>query len=265
MAKKALCVGINDYPGTANDLQGCVNDAQGWAEALTTHFGFPAADVKLLLNAQATKAIVLANLKALLAGAQSGDILVFTNSSHGTYVPDTSGDEPKYDEAMCPYDIPNHLIVDDELRTIFATIPDGVRVTVISDSCFSGTVTRVVNQDPDRRPRWLDPELLGRPFLKPAQFTVAHPRSAEKYPQSKMKEILLSGCTDKEYSYDANIGGTFHGAMSYYALQVIREANYRITYATLHKRLLQQLAKEGYDQHPQLEGKAANKRRLIFS
>ncbi|WP_349769079.1 caspase family protein, partial [Zoogloea sp.] len=27
MSKKALCIGINDYPGTQNDLSGCVNDA----------------------------------------------------------------------------------------------------------------------------------------------------------------------------------------------------------------------------------------------
>ena len=28
MALKALCIGINDYPGTQSDLHGCVNDAQ---------------------------------------------------------------------------------------------------------------------------------------------------------------------------------------------------------------------------------------------
>ncbi len=27
MSKKALCIGINDYPGTQNDLSGCVNNA----------------------------------------------------------------------------------------------------------------------------------------------------------------------------------------------------------------------------------------------
>jgi hypothetical protein len=27
MAKKVLCIGINDYPGTDSDLSGCVNDA----------------------------------------------------------------------------------------------------------------------------------------------------------------------------------------------------------------------------------------------
>ncbi len=33
MSKKALCIGINDYPGTQNDLSGCVNDANDWAAA----------------------------------------------------------------------------------------------------------------------------------------------------------------------------------------------------------------------------------------
>jgi hypothetical protein len=28
MAKHALCIGINDYPGTKMDLDGCVNDAK---------------------------------------------------------------------------------------------------------------------------------------------------------------------------------------------------------------------------------------------
>ena len=36
MSKKALCIGINDYPGTANDLSGCVNDANDWVAELTT-------------------------------------------------------------------------------------------------------------------------------------------------------------------------------------------------------------------------------------
>jgi hypothetical protein len=31
----ALCIGLNDYPGTGSDLAGCVNDANDWAEELT--------------------------------------------------------------------------------------------------------------------------------------------------------------------------------------------------------------------------------------
>ena len=33
--KKAVCIGINNYPGIFNDLKGCVNDANDWADLLT--------------------------------------------------------------------------------------------------------------------------------------------------------------------------------------------------------------------------------------
>ena len=86
-----------------------------------------------------------------------------------------------------------------------------------------------------------------------------------KYPESKMPDVLVSGCTDKEYSYDALIGETYHGAMTYFALQAIKEANYQITLQQLHRRLLFLLDNEGYNQHPQLEGKTANKKKRIFT
>ena len=34
MAKNALCIGINNYPGTHMDLQGCATDANDRAAAL---------------------------------------------------------------------------------------------------------------------------------------------------------------------------------------------------------------------------------------
>jgi len=34
MTKKALCVGINDYPYDGSDLNSCVNDARAWADLL---------------------------------------------------------------------------------------------------------------------------------------------------------------------------------------------------------------------------------------
>jgi len=271
MAKKALCVGINDYPGEGSDLNGCVNDAKAWVALLVEKYGFASADVKVLLDAQATKANVIAGLKALLAGAKSGDVLVFTNSSHGTYVADTSGDEPAYDEALCPYDCDQNLIVDDELRELFTDLKKGASLTVISDSCHAGTVTRAavaenlpgLRTPDDRRVRFLNPALIGRPIL--ANPWAARAKGRTKYPQSRMKEVLLSGCTASEYSYDALIGGRYHGAMTYYALKAIRDAKYKITYQQLQSRLLFMLDEAEYPQHPQLEGRKANKKRQIFS
>ncbi|MBI1764856.1 MAG: caspase family protein [Acidobacteria bacterium] len=265
MSKKALCVGINDYPyGEENDLRGCLNDAHGWAQLLKTHFGF--TDVKLLLDAQATKANILAGLKDLLAGAKAGDVLVFTNASHGTYVADKDGDEPKYDEAICPYDVDKNLIIDDELRVLFAGLPKGVSLTVISDSCHSGSVTRaVVGDTPDqRRHRFLHPSLRGAKALSTAELKAAD-KKKEKYPEEGMNEILLSGCKSNQYSSDATIDGQPHGAMTYYAIKAITEANYQLTYEELLAQLVPALDEEGYDQVPQLEGKALHKQKQIFT
>ncbi len=145
MTKRAFCVGINDYPIEGADLRGCINDATGWAALLADHFDFARSDITMLNDSDATKKNILSGLKDLLAGAGYGDVLVFTNSSHGSYIPDTSGDErDRYDEVICPYDIRDNPLVDDELRELFADVPRGVKLTVISDSCHSGNVTRVI-------------------------------------------------------------------------------------------------------------------------
>jgi hypothetical protein len=269
--KKALCVGINDYPYDGSDLNGCVNDANGWADLLVGHYDFAKSDVRLLLDGEATKAGVMAGLHDLPAGCAAGYVLVFTNSSHGTYVADTSGDEDKYDEAICPCDCAVNLIVDDELRELFTSLPKDVHLTVISDSCFSGTVTRVAVGDfipgaktpDDRRVRFLSPALRKATVLE--NPWEARSKRREKFPQSRMKDVLLSGCSDKEYSYDALIDGVYHGAMTYFSLEAIKAANYQITYQQLHSRLRYLIDDAGYPQHPQLEGRTANKKRLLFT
>lgn len=263
VTKKAFCVGINDYPYEDSDLNGCVNDARAWAELLVEHFDFPEENVRILTDSEATKANVVAGIRDLLEDAASGDVLVFTNSSHGTYVPDTDGDE-YYDEALCPYDTDENLLLDDEMREMFSGLPEGVSLTVISDSCHSGTVTRAPADTPDdRRIRFLSPKLRGAAELEDP-FR-ASPKRAMKHPQSEMKEVLLSGCTATEYSYDAMINGDYHGAMTYHAIKALRDAGYRLTYSQLHTRVNHMLEKAGYDQHPRLEGNQRNKERRVFS
>ena len=132
--RRALCVGINhfqNYPGSA--LNGCVADANQMAGVLKQFLGFTAADIKMLTDAQATKAAIMTELKAMVSGAKTGkySYLVFSLSSHGTQVPDRNNEEPdRYDEAFCPTDLAekngqwdlNHVIVDDELHDLFAQI-----------------------------------------------------------------------------------------------------------------------------------------------
>jgi hypothetical protein len=259
--RRALCVGINDYPVAGADLKGCVNDAKAWAKVLRDHFDFPSGDVKLLLDKKATKKGIVQGLHALLSGAEKGDVLVFTISSHGTYVVDSSGDET-YDEAICPWDMKTDLIVDDEFRELFHDLPSGCRLTVVSDSCFSGTLLLAIpglTTPDDRRKRFIRPKVLGLPELP--DVALAEPK---QLPESSMREVLISACNDHEEALDAKFGSVHHGAMTYFALEILRSANYDLTYRALWDALVVRLDQEGFPQEPQVEGKASAKKRRVF-
>ena len=268
MAKRALCVGIYVYPFQDSNLNGCVNDARAWVDMLTGHFDFPTSDVRIVTDAEATKAGILSGLKTLLAGAKSGDVLVFTNSSHGSYLLDKSGDEEKFDQVVCPHDVDANVILDDELRELFSALPNGVQMVAIMDNCHSGSGTRIDGSEFLKK-RFLDPRLRGDLALP--DNLLDPPQSARGgFSEEDMNEVLLSGCTATESSYDDQIDGTFHGAMTYYPLKAIRDANYGknprgLTYAQLHTRLTFLVDEAGYAQHPQLEGRHENTRRPVFA
>src|SRR3954453_6397605 len=98
MAKLALCIGINDYPGTVNDLSGCVNDAQDWSAALDAR-GFT---VRQLIDKAATKKAMQGEMERLVKDAKSGDVAVIQYSGHGSELPDAGGDGGRWrDRALC--------------------------------------------------------------------------------------------------------------------------------------------------------------------
>ena len=245
--KRAVCVGINDYPGIFNDLKGCVNDANDWSALLQGTFGF---DVSRILDSQATRANVRAALQGLIDSTNAGDVAVFTYSGHGTQVTDRSGDESDpYDEAICLYD---GNLIDDELRLILNGIHPQAALVVISDSCFSGSVTRLAGEK--AIPRFMPPQVSTEGRLARRSFLI---------PEADMPEILVSGCSDSEYSYDAEFNGRPNGAMSAYAIQVIKQ-NPNLTYREFFGGLRVLLPSRDYPQSPQLEGSDANKDRKLF-
>lgn len=266
MAKNALCIGINNYPGTQMDLQGCVNDANDWAAALAAR-GFKVAK---LLDGQATKAAMVKAMNDLIGTAGKGDSLVITFSGHGTYQPDEDGDEADgLDEALCPYDLQTNgaALVDDEIRAIFGARKAGVRLVLISDSCHSGTVTRAAKaeKDADTRPRfmpmgnWLPAKLLPKDRAgKPATTMVAPAGTSPLLGaySNKLGDLLLSGCKEgpNNYSYDARIAGRFNGAFTHYALKALKALKEGATYADWHKAIVKYLPSASYPQSPQILG-----------
>jgi hypothetical protein len=276
MARKALCIGINDYPGTQLDLSGCVNDAKDWASALQSR-GFT---VQSQLDSQATKANMVSAISALVGGAQTGDSLVITYSGHGTYAPDTSGDEPdNLDEALCPYDIKQgNALVDDEIHKLFAARKAGVTIVLISDSCHSGTVIRQAPRDPDAEgalPRfmpmgaWL-PEgqlprgVTGRPLtMAPISNTLSPWAGALSRAGN---DLLLAGCQEgpNNFSYDASFAGRPNGAFTYYALKTLKRLPANATYADWHGAIRGYLPSANYPQTPQMMGsRAARKLKVL--
>ena len=165
-SRRALCVGINDYPGTGSDLAGCVNDARDWQRVLEQR-GY---QVAVLLDGRATRANVSTALATLIGEASPGDSLVFTFSGHGSWLPDESGDEPDgRDEMLCPHDVGRgQYLMDDDMAEIFGRKPPGARLYFISDSCHSGTVARFM---PSPLPRSVQRKLPRPRFLPPAAFS----------------------------------------------------------------------------------------------
>jgi len=263
MAKNALCIGINDYPGTGSDLAGCINDANDWKAALEQR-GFR---VQSLLNEQATKQAMQQAIKRLVQSAQPGDLLVITYSGHGSWIPDTDQDEPDArDEVLCPYDIAQKRpLTDDELYDIFAERKRGVRIVMISDSCHSGSVTRMpgVRGGTDApRVRFLPPEH----FLSPADLRKAARQATPRVSGAPRPfgGVLLSGCQDTEYSYDATFNRRPNGAFTYFALKALSDIPADASYRDWYQAIRAELPNQSQPQTPNFGGTPSQMEWQVF-
>jgi hypothetical protein len=255
--KRALCIGINAYPGIpGNNLNGCLNDARNIGNALGTIFKFD--QVKTLLDSKAARFDILDGRDWLCAGAKLGDELVFTYSGHGTQVADRNGDESDgLDEALCPSDLcasnwEKCPITDDELCSGFIKLPRGVHLTILADCCHSGSITREFAR---YNSRFLPPR-FSRKFA-----SRRHIHRLAQMPEAPW--VCLSGCRDNETSADAFIDEQYAGALTHALLHVIAgDANK--TWIDAHATLTHWLAREGYTQHPVLSGMPTELNRQMF-
>ncbi len=285
--KKALFVGINEFANYAQfRLNGCVNDAKDMAALYKDLLGFKASETTILTDAQATKANIMGNLKAMVAAAKAGTLnsLVFSLSSHGTQMNDTSGDEPDgKDEAFVPYDITeksgswdrNHIISDDEFHDLFAQLPATVLLEVYLDTCHSGSGLRGAEFGLHApKARFVAPpeHEFGKKTAKMRGFTLrrAPSRSAKKVGASASKEgvagaqhILWTGCKANETSADAYFKGRYNGAFTYYYVKVMRDSKNKLSRQDAVAKI-RALLENDFAQNPQLEGNATNRGQAIL-
>lgn len=221
------------YGGWGGLLRACEDDARAMA-VLATAQGFTA---HALFTADATYPRLMSALDRAAAELGAGDYLLVTFAGHGASFEDVQvatadvgiasglGDElDRRDEAWCLYD---GFLLDDELHDYLCKLPAGLRVCLVSDSCFSGTVTRADHDQATPRPRPAAARRDGAPCASdlrcapPAIARAVHRRNYPKYAAHKAAVvathaiapaahvILLAACQDDQAAREQPGAGVF--------------------------------------------------------
>ncbi|GAB7357295.1 hypothetical protein MBLNU459_g8262t1 [Dothideomycetes sp. NU459] len=280
--RKALLIGIN-YFGQRGQLRGCINDVKNMSSYLNEHFGYKREDMVILTDdqqnplSQPTKQNILRAMHWLVKDARPNDSLFFHYSGHGGQTPDLDGDEEDgYDEVIYPVDFRQvGHIVDDEMHLVMVkTLPPGVRLTAIFDSCHSGSAldlpyiysTQGVLKEPNLAKEagqgllgivssYARGDLSGMASTAMGLFKKA--TSGDSVYQNNLRTktspadvIMWSGSKDDQTSQDAQIAGQATGAMSWAFISALKK-NPQQSYVQLLNSIREEL--EGrYSQKPQL-------------
>lgn len=295
--RKALLVGINAYLGSP--LRGCINDVLQMKDLLQRFYGFAEGNCRCLLDDQATLHGITAGLEWLAEGGNDAEaVRVFHYSGHGTYIADASGDEPDgRDECLVPYDYKvAGVLSDDALKVLYDRFPRSGNLTLIMDSCHSGTVQKDVAEDITYRflPVSYDEQLridaAERKFRKEqARFVIDQLRQLHqeecteeewerkvrklmtKFEKARFGDVrnreanmLLAGCRADQTAADARIAGDYHGAFTYYLAEAILDTGGQLSYRELAEQTGKKLDIAHYVQIPQLEYRAHRNQRPAF-
>ena len=244
--KKALLIGIN-YVGTSAELKGCHNDVASLYELLTMKYGWPRDCIHALTDdgrrgeaGHPTRENVINAMRWLTQDAAPGDVLFFAFSGHGAQVEDPGGiEEDGMNETILPVDWRTAgMITDDEMGALLVqTLPDGVRLTALMDSCHSGTG-------------------LDLPFTWQGGGVGGGCWREETNPYHSLGDVqMISGCEDDDVSCDMGAGysryGASGGAMTTAFCEVLRH-HPAPSYSSLMEEMHRVLRSRGMPQRPQL-------------
>lgn len=246
-----LTLGLNSvdpkhYGGWSGELNACEADAEDMANIAKSK-GFK---VTTLLTKAATRARVAAQIKNAARKLRSGDIFMLSYSGHGGQLPDINSDEPDAeDETWCLYD---GEMVDDELYALWGKFARGVRILVFSDSCHSGTVTKLAYYQGtvgmrgtpltsrEVKYRFMPPDVALRTYRLNKAFydrILKAKVPKEVQPPVKASVLLISGCQDNQLSAD----GDFNGLFTAQLLKVWKNGAFKGDYKRFHKTIVRRM------------------------
>ncbi len=277
----ALLVGVSNYPGR-NALEGPANDVVSMREVLTQNWGFADTDIKTLINSEATHANILRELAALKSRSAPGDVVFVYFSGHGTSALDTHLNlpMPHTTGAFVPIDAPDGntltklahqdrladglIIGRTHLRPLFAELDKDRKVFMVSDSCYSGNLSRSVQlQNQHAKYRYMAIKMDAESMT--GKQSVKFDEAPEPYPYQQM--VFLSAASESEQARDLGFSDMVlnetrdkkpHGAMTDALLRVLwgevsADANGdgKLSYSEIYRATLQFMETRQYGHTPQ--------------
>lgn len=274
----AFVVGIDEYQ-SVRGLSGAVNDARRIVQTIEGSGAgkFPRENICLIVNDEATysgfkQAFQSAFIDRITDLGETDKLeVLFYYAGHGSRLVDDNGDEPDgVDETLVLHDsfsatpsepdwqVPQ--LRDDEFNAMLTELYElAPNLTVILDSCHSGSGTRDVGFDAKQRFVRTDQLDRSSPIEAPGNLTQdgAH-GFAEFTPQTFPNAVFLSAASDHQTAVEVDGAGVFTDAI----LTVLRQrGGAEITYDQLYAQIQARLG-ISYAQKPLLSGASS---RFVFS
>ena len=270
--KHALIIGINNYkPANAvlstskaarnwRNLDGCVNDANAIKDMVMAKYAFAATDIKTLFNEEANREAIIAQLKNLVQTAQKGDVVFIFYAGHGSQVKNSlSFETDKKDETIVPADAWKEGVADirdKELSAFFNQLLDkGVLLTVIFDSCNSGSIGRgdnFLNGPPKNR------------FIEAADYD-AKDASQPQRPENR-GALMISAAQDFESAVEQpDENENAHGAFTLALLKAMQQLSVDASVLDIYNSLTGFMKFYGKIQEPVLAGNEQRKQGTLFA
>jgi len=248
----ALIVGIDTYSKPLTRLKGCVNDANAVRDLLERRYQ---AQCAVLMNEQATRENIIGGFRSHLAQARAGDSAVFFYAGHGSQVP-AGGlfakveSSDKLQSLVCIDSRPDgYDLVDKDIAVLISELADqGVRVTLMMDSCHSGSISRAVHDRggvlepplvrsaPDREEDHPPEAFVRRRNVSDAEALSMTLATVEGFkPDVSGRHVLLAACESSQSSQE--LADQQHGIFTWCLLQVLESGDEGLTYDELYARV----------------------------
>jgi hypothetical protein len=267
----ALIIGINEYKPSLNEmaadsrrswtnLDGCVNDANAMRDLVVSKYAFKTEHITTLFNSDASRERIIAALEKLVTNAKKGDVVFIYYAGHGSQVKNSlSIEADKKDETIVPADAWKKGVSDirdKELAKYFNLLLDkGVLLTVIMDSCHSGSGSRGDNflyEPPKAR------------YIEEANYD-AKDATMPQRPEER-GALIMAAAQDfefaKEHKDENNIP---HGAFTSALLKAAQQLSVDASANDLYVSLAAIMKYYGKTQEPSIAGNAARKEGTLFA